>query len=155
MERKNDMDQSKKEFVLGVIGKAKDLTLATVRPDGYPQATTVSFANDDMTLYIGVGKESQKLANIRFSNKVSLTINNDYQDWHQIKGLSIGGLAEILENDDDIRAATACMIKRFPQVIEWLDSGQAMDAVFIRIVPQVISILDYEKGFGHTDLVTV
>ncbi|MFO1107063.1 MAG: hypothetical protein U1E34_13265 [Amaricoccus sp.] len=27
-------------------------------------------------------------------------------------------------------------------------------AIF-RIVPKVISVLDYSKGFGHTDLVTV
>ena len=26
---------------------------------------------------------------------------------------------------------------------------------FYRVVPKVISVLDYSKGFGHTDLVTV
>lgn len=36
------MDQSSKDFVLQVIDGANDLTLATVRDDGYPQATTVS-----------------------------------------------------------------------------------------------------------------
>jgi hypothetical protein len=24
----------------------------------------------------------------------------------------------------------------------------------VRLVPQVVSVLDYSKGFGHTDLVT-
>jgi nitroimidazol reductase NimA-like FMN-containing flavoprotein (pyridoxamine 5'-phosphate oxidase superfamily) len=149
------MDQASKEFALDIINKAKDLTLATVRPDGYPQATTVSYANDGLTIYVGVGKESQKIHNIRQNNKVSLTINTDYHNWSQIKGLSIGGIAEILSDSDEIRRATGCMIKRFPQVIEWLDSGQASEAVFLKITPQIISILDYEKGFGHTDLFTV
>lgn len=149
------MDHMTEEFVLNIIERAKDLTLATVRPDGYPQATTVSFAHDGLTIYVGVGKESQKINNIRNNNKVSLTINNDYHNWNEIKGLSMGGLASILTDADDIRVATGCMIKRFPQVIEWLESGQASEAVFLKIMPQVISILDYEKGFGHTHLVTV
>ncbi|MGZ3239946.1 MAG: pyridoxamine 5'-phosphate oxidase family protein, partial [Burkholderiaceae bacterium] len=51
------------EFILNILDKAKDLTLATVRPDGYPQATTVSYAHDGLTIYVGVGKDSQKIAN--------------------------------------------------------------------------------------------
>lgn len=149
------MDRSARKFILGIIDKAKDLTLATVRPDGYPQATTVSFANDGLTLYVGIGKDSQKADNIRHNNKVSLAINVDYQDWNQIKGLSMAGLAEILADPKEIRHAADCMIKRFPQVAEWAEGGQGSDAVFLKITPQVISILDYEKGFGHTDLVTV
>ena len=42
-----------------------DLALATIRPDGYPQATTVSYAHEGLTIYIGVGHQSQKAANIR------------------------------------------------------------------------------------------
>ncbi|HTN65123.1 MAG TPA: pyridoxamine 5'-phosphate oxidase family protein [Burkholderiaceae bacterium] len=149
------MDQLTQEFLLNIIDTAKDLTLATVRPDGYPQATTVSYAHDGLTLYVGVGKASQKAENIRHNNKVSLTINTDYQDWNQIKGLSMGGLAEILADPGEIRHAADCMIRRFPQLAEWAESGQGSDAVFLKITPQVISILDYAKGFGHTDLVTL
>lgn len=149
------MDRSARKFISDIIDKARDLTLATVRPDGYPQATTVSYANDGLTIYVGIGKDSQKADNIRHNNKVSLAINVDYQDWNQIKGLSMGGLAEIVADPKEIRHAADCMIKRFPQVAEWTESGQGSDAVFLKITPQVISILDYEKGFGHTDLVTV
>jgi general stress protein 26 len=149
------MDQAAKEFVLSILDKAKDLTLATVRPDGYPQATTVSYASDGLTIYIGVGKDSQKITNIRHSNKISLTINTEYHNWNQIKGISLSGVAEILTDSAEIGRATGCMIKRFPQVIEWLDSGQARDVVFLKITPHVISILNYEKGFGHAELVTV
>ena len=149
------MDQLTKEFLLNIIDTAKDLTLATVRPDGYPQATTVSYAHDGFTLYVGVGKASQKAENIRHNNKISLTINTDYQDWNQIKGLSMAGLAEIVVDPGEIRHAADCMVKRFPQLAEWAESGQGSDAVFLKITPQVISMLDYEKGFGHTELVTV
>lgn len=36
-----------------------------------------------------------------------------------------------------------------------MNSPQAADFAVVKIMPQVISLLDYEKGFGHTELVTV
>ncbi len=148
------MDQSFKDFVLNVIESANDLTLATVRPDGYPQATTVSFAHDGLNLYVGIGKHSQKADNIRHNNKVSLTINLPYQDWREIKGLSMSALAEIMDDGADADTARACLLKRFVQIAEWGDAALASDVAFLKITPQVISILDYSKGFGHTELAT-
>ena len=149
------MNAAARDFILDIINREHDLTLATVRPDGYPQAITVSYANDGLTIYVGTGKESQKVNNIRQNNKVSLTINTGYKDWNHIKGLSMGGVAEIVNDPDEIRRAGECMLKRFPQAAEWAQSDIANEIVFLKIHPQVISILDYEKGFGHTDLVTV
>jgi general stress protein 26 len=148
------MDMPTKQFVLDIINGARDLTLATVRPDGYPQATTVSYANDGLTIYVGVGKDSQKAHNVRNNDKVSLTINCDYDNWNQIKGLSMGAVAEVLSDPDAIRTAANCLMARFPQAAEWAQAGKADDIAFLRIVPQVISVLDYQKGFGHTELVT-
>jgi len=28
------------------------------------------------------------------------------------------------------------------------------DVALFRVVPEIVSVLDYTKGFGHTDLVT-
>jgi general stress protein 26 len=148
------MDQSFKDFVLQVIDGATDLTLATLRPDGYPQATTVSYAHDGLALYVGIGKHSQKAENIRHNNKVSLTINLPYHDWREIKGLSMSALAEIVQDGAGVATAKACLLKRFPQIAEWGDSAVASEMAFLKITPQVISILDYSKGFGHTELVS-
>ncbi|MGE5622007.1 MAG: pyridoxamine 5'-phosphate oxidase family protein [Bacillota bacterium] len=148
------MDQATREFVQHIIEHARDLTLATIRPDGYPQATTVSYANDGLTIYIGIGKDSQKANNIRHCNKVSLTINEEYDDWKQIKGVSMGALAEILTDAGEIRHATELMLKRYPQMEEWVQTDNPTDVVLLKVTPQVISVLNYEKGFGHTELVT-
>jgi nitroimidazol reductase NimA-like FMN-containing flavoprotein (pyridoxamine 5'-phosphate oxidase superfamily) len=152
--REDTMDQSFKDFVLNVIESANDLTLATVRPDGYPQATTVSFAHDGLNLYVGIGKHSQKADNIRHNSKVSLTINLPYQDWREIKGLSMSALAEIVDDSAGVVAARACLLNRCPQIAEWGDPTLASEVAFLKITPQVISILDYSKGFGHTELAT-
>ena len=99
------MQQPALDLIIDIINQAHDLTLATIRPDGYPQATTVSYANDGLTIYVGVGKDSQKVHNIRHCDKVSLTINLPYTDWMHIRGLSAAALADILQDQSDIEHA--------------------------------------------------
>jgi hypothetical protein len=149
------MDQSQDDLLMRILEGARDLTLATVRPDGYPQATTVSFAHDELALYVGIGKESQKAKNIRYTNKVSLAMQLPYDDWGEIRGLSMSAVAEILDAPDSVMAAQQCLLRRFPQVSKWVGPNMGREIALVRITPQVISLLDYSKGFGHTELLSL
>ncbi|WP_151447497.1 pyridoxamine 5'-phosphate oxidase family protein [Lacisediminimonas profundi] len=146
------MDRSTEQFILDIMDAAPDLTLATVRPDGYPQATTVSYAHDGLDIYVGIGKHSQKADNLHACDKVSVTISPGYTDWNHIKGVSLGGKASFVSDPKEAAHAADCMMKRFPQVSDWAGT-MSEEMEFIRIRPEVISVLDYEKGFGHTELV--
>jgi nitroimidazol reductase NimA-like FMN-containing flavoprotein (pyridoxamine 5'-phosphate oxidase superfamily) len=147
------MNSEHTQFITSVIDQARDLTLATVRPDGYPQATTVSFAHDGLVLYVGVGMHSQKADNIRQNDKVSLTITLPYQDWRDIRGVSMAAHAAILSDPAEISRAGACLLRRFPQALEWAGPNMAAEIAFLKISPKFISVIDYSKGFGHTELV--
>jgi general stress protein 26 len=147
------MDQPNKDFVLQVIEQAHDMTLATVREDGYPQATTVTYAHDGLTLYVGIGKDSQKARNIQRDNRVSLAISLPYHEWNEIRGLSMCARADLLDRPDEIEQAREFLMQRFPQVSEWGGPDMAKEVLFLRIRPEMISVLDYTKGFGHTELV--
>jgi hypothetical protein len=149
------MDKIQNDFVLQVLDMAPDLTLATIRPDGYPQATTVSFAHDGVVIYAGIGRNSQKAANIRACNRVSLTINLPYHDWREIRGLSMSAIAELLDDPLDAAQAAACLEQRFPAVAEWCGPDMGHEVAFLRIRPQMVSVIDYSKGFGHTELISV
>ncbi|HXJ02078.1 MAG TPA: pyridoxamine 5'-phosphate oxidase family protein [Micropepsaceae bacterium] len=154
------MDMSLKSKILDVLANAKDLTIATIREDGYPQATVVSFANDGFTLYFGCGDQSQKAKNIARNNKVSVTVTCDYHGWDEIQGISLGGIAEPVTDPKEIAQAARLMLIKFPQILKHLppDVTGVTDikgTSFYRVTPKVISLLDYTKGFGHTDLVTV
>jgi hypothetical protein len=148
------MEKTNQEFVLRVLDSAPDLTLATIRPDGYPQATTVSYAHEGMLLYAGIGRHSQKAENIRRNGKVSLTITLPYHDWLEIRGLSMSAIAELLDDPQDAATAAACLERRFPAVAEWGGPDMAHAVAFLRIRPQMVSVIDYSKGFGHTELVS-
>ena len=47
------MDSATHEKIVKILSGATDMTIATVRPDGYPQATTVGFVNDGVKIYFG------------------------------------------------------------------------------------------------------
>jgi general stress protein 26 len=145
------MDEASRKRILDLLKRHKIMTIATVRKDGYPQATTVTYVNDGLTLYFGCEKTAQKVKNIKRCNKVSLTIDRDYRDWNRIKGLSMAADAEVLRDRDEVRHAAALLARKFPQ---W-GTVPPEDVAFVKVVPKVISILDYAQGFGHTELVRV
>jgi nitroimidazol reductase NimA-like FMN-containing flavoprotein (pyridoxamine 5'-phosphate oxidase superfamily) len=137
-----------------ILDTVNDMTLATVRPDGFPQATVVAFVHDDLTLYFGAGAGSQKGQNLAACDKVSLTVTRPYTAWEEIEGLSAAGHARRLDDPDEIARAVELYQMRFPQVADIL-SRDPQDAAFFRIDLSVISLIDYSGGFGHTQLIEV
>lgn len=147
------MTQQLLDQARAILGKAKDMTIATVRDDGFPQATTVSYVSDGLTIYFGCEAGSQKARNISREPKVSLTVNPDYRDWNEIEGLSMGALAERITDPEEVERMGALMLAKFPQIAELFPESEAENLAVFKVTPKVISILDYTKGFGHTDLV--
>ncbi len=149
------MDKKMEAFILDLMRSHSYLTFATVREDGYPQATSVGYANRDLTRYVCAAKDSQKVRNIKRCDKVSLTIDREYEDWNKIKGLSMGANAEVLTDPNEIKQALDCVAKEFPPAAEIVTPQEVAEVAVIKITPKVISVLDYELGFGRTDLVEV
>lgn len=149
------MDETTRGQIISIIDDVDDMTIATVRDDGYPQATTVSYVNDGLTIYFGTATDAQKATNIARSNKVSLTVNRGYSNWGEIAGLSIGGLATIVTDPAEQQKVGELLFKKFPQIPEYASPADTENVALFRIDPIVISLLDYKKGFGHTELVEV
>lgn len=148
------MDERQEQFILELLAGHNTLTLATVREDGWPQATTVAYANEALDIFVATFPESQKVRNIRRDNRVSVTIDRDYEDWTRIKGLSMAAYAEIVADDETLALAEECFSDKFPQ-LQAIPLPEPFEVTMLRLTPKVISILDYEKAFGHTELVTL
>jgi len=146
------MDPVLKREIISILDDANDATIATVREDGYPQATTVSYVNDGLSIYFGCAAGSQKAKNLARDGRVSLTVNLPYTSWNDIRGLSIGGRAERVIEPQEVVQASQLMFERFPQIARYAPA-ELDDIVLFRVMPEVISVLDYRKGFGHSDLV--
>jgi general stress protein 26 len=148
------MDATARKKVLDLLDKHRLMTVATLRADGWPQATTVGYANDGLTLYFVCGAESQKAANIARDNRISLTIDSDTDNPLAITGLSMAARAIPISDSREIARMLGLLTQKYPEY-KGLPSPDMSLAKVMRVVPEVISILDYSKGFGHTDLVTV
>lgn len=107
------MDEPTRHQIVSIIDDVDDMTIATVREDGYPQSTTVSYVNDGLTIYFGTSADSQKARNIARSGKVSLTINRDYKNWDEIEGLSLAGLATVVDDPTEQQKVGDLLFKNF------------------------------------------
>ena len=149
------MDEPMRQKILALLEQHRIMTIATLRPDGWPQATTVGYANEGLTLYFLCGPDSQKAANLAREDRVSLTIDHDTPQVMEITGLSMAARAQaVVDRAEAEKALRLLMLKYPPQGSIPLPMPTPADVRIFRVTPTVISVLDYSKGFGHTDLVT-
>lgn len=148
------MDTQTHAQIIDILDRTADMTIATVRPDGFPQATVVSFVHDDLRIYFGTFKGAQKALNISSCDKVSLTVTPPYDSWNEIEGLSVGGHAHEVTDPDEVARVSELLLARFPQAADF-EPEDSSQLLLVRVDPVVVSLLDYGKGFGHTETIDV
>jgi general stress protein 26 len=145
------MDEALKAKILDELEHHHVMTLATIRPDGFPQATTVNYVHDDLTLYFAAGAASQKAGNIKLNNKVSAAIASEAQNIFELRGLSLSGLAERIVDEQEAQRWSLALFRTLPQSRRLVPADPKDLAVFA-ITPVAISLIDYASGFGKTYL---
>lgn len=143
-----------KRQIIDLLDHDRIMTVATNRPDGWPQATVVGYANDGLIIYCFIARNGQKFANITRDPRVALAIARDYPQPLQIKGLSMAARALIVEDKGERQHATSILLKRYPEY-KVMPPPDPAAVPMVRITPEIVSIIDYSKGFGHSDLVRV
>ncbi|MFW5453637.1 pyridoxamine 5'-phosphate oxidase family protein [Thioalkalivibrio sulfidiphilus] len=150
------MDEALGKKILNLLDEHRIMSVATLRPDGWPQVTTVGYVHDGLTLYFLCGLDSQKARNLAHDNRVSLTIDHDTADLMAISGLSMAAHAEPVIDRDEAQKVLGLLAQAYPEQdtskLE-IEMPTPDDVRIFRVTPTVISVLDYSKGFGHTDLV--
>ena len=150
------MDEEIRRKILTLLDQHRIMTVATLRPDGWPQATTVGYANKGLTLYFLCGLDSQKAANLARDDRVSLAIDHDTSDIMAISGLSMAGHAQAVTDLAEAGRVMQMLVRKYPEQTSLPGPMPSPEEVRIfRVTPTVISVLDYSKGFGHTDLVRI
>lgn len=149
------MDDAIRNKILSLLDQHRIMTIATLRPDGWPQATTVGYSNEGLTLYFLCGPDSQKAANLARDDRVSLTIDHDTPQVMEITGLSMAARAQLVVDPGEADKALRLLMQKYPpQDSIPLPMPTPAEVRIYRVTPKVISVLDYAKGFAHTDLVT-
>jgi nitroimidazol reductase NimA-like FMN-containing flavoprotein (pyridoxamine 5'-phosphate oxidase superfamily) len=148
------MDEQIKKKILEILDQHRIMTIATLRPDGWPQATTVGYVNEALTLYFLCGLDSQKAANLARDDRVSLTIDHDTDQIMEITGLSMAAHARAVVDRVEAEKVLRMLPLKYPdQAALPIAMPKPEEVRIFRVEPTIISVLDYSKGFGHTDLV--
>jgi nitroimidazol reductase NimA-like FMN-containing flavoprotein (pyridoxamine 5'-phosphate oxidase superfamily) len=151
------MDDLMKRKILSLLEAHRIMTIATLRPDGWPQATTVGYVNDGLVLWFLCGLESQKARNLAKDNRVSITIDHDTPDLMSITGLSMAARAHRVSDRAEAEKVLGMLPLKYPDAppsTAQMKMPAPEDVALFRVVPEIVSVLDYTKGFAHTDVVT-
>jgi hypothetical protein len=137
-----------------VLKRHRIMALATLRADGWPQATMVSYANLKLRSYFIISRGSQKFSNIVRDNRVSIAIGDPVVDPKLTYGLSMAARVWEVTNPEHRDEAYRVLTERHP-AFKGFPFPDWEGAALMQAVPQVISIVNFTKGYGHTDAMTV
>src|SRR5579859_7531130 len=136
------MNEQIKEKILALLDQHRIMTIATLRPDGWPQATTVGYVNEGLTLYFLCGLESQKAANLARDDRVSITIDHDTSNLMSIAGLSMAAHAQpVTDRAEAERILHRPPLKNPEQVALPMPMPSPEEIRIFRVTPTVISVL--------------
>jgi general stress protein 26 len=108
------MDEEIRRTILDLLEQHRIMTVATIRPDGWPQATTVGYVHEGLTLWFLCGLDSQKAANLARDDRLSLTIDHDTSDIMAITGLSMAARAEAVTDRAEAEKVLAMLPPKYP-----------------------------------------
>jgi uncharacterized protein YhbP (UPF0306 family) len=126
------------------------LTLATIGPDGEPQATDLYYAETgDLSLYFISVPGSRHAANVARDPRVAATIHADSTRWRDIRGVQLQGVCIRVAGTERATAWTRYTAK-FPFVLADAALARALHKVEIyRITPRWLRWVDNSAGLGH------
>jgi uncharacterized protein YhbP (UPF0306 family) len=145
------MPAALRERVLAYLRAHHVATLATHGPDG-PWAAAVFYASDGFELCFLSSPSSRHCRNLASSARVAATVQEDYADWREIRGVQLEGTVTELAGADE-RSARALYGEKFRFVRGPVGViAQALEKVrWYRLTPERLYFVDNSRGFGHRD----
>lgn len=127
------------------------MTLATYGPEGV-WAAAVFYAHDQFDLYFLSAKNTRHVMNLLSSPRAAATIQEDYADWTDIRGIQLEGIVQHLQGE-----ARQSAIALFQTKYSFLNQASpplrlALEKTnWFRLQPDRLYFVDNSKGFGHRD----
>jgi len=130
------------------------MTLATGGQEG-PWAAAVFYVNEGCRLYFLSAPTSRHCRNIAQDARVAGTIQEDYADWREIKGVQLEGIATRLSGDEENRVrglyAAKFPLLANPAAVPGAIAKALAKVAWYRLAPQRAYFIDNSVAFGHRD----
>ncbi|MCX7173168.1 MAG: pyridoxamine 5'-phosphate oxidase family protein [Proteobacteria bacterium] len=140
--------------VLAYLRDHRVVTLAT-GADGDLWAAAVFYVNDGFRLYFLSSPTSRHSLNLVQQPRVAATIQEDYSDWLEIKGIQLEGVASEISGDEEL-LARSLYAEKFPVVGKLAQAPAAIVKAMAKVrwyqlVPQRLYFIDNAAGFGRRE----
>lgn len=139
---------------IDILDSHRQMAISTIRPDGWPQTTIVGYANDGWTLYFLIFRSSQKFANISLDDRVSIAVSDDASSLGEIKAVYAGAHAREVTNETERDEAWKLLVQRHPNLGDFGQPDNIETALMLARC-RYVSLVDYSKGLGHTEALTI
>lgn len=118
-------------------------------------AAAVFYVNAGYTLYFLSSPTSRHCLHLAKNPRVALTVQEDYADWLEIKGIQIEGVVSELSGEEE-RLARRLYGQKFPIVGKLAQAPAAIVKAlakvrWYKVVPQRLYFIDNAVGLGHRD----
>ncbi|WP_280493086.1 pyridoxamine 5'-phosphate oxidase family protein [Nocardia asiatica] len=130
------------------LRRSRIATLATIGPKGTPHLTAMWYALIDGEIWFETKAKSQKAVNLRRDPRVTCMVEAG-QTYDQLRGVSIEGRAEIIEDAEKLFAVGVSVWERYngPYSEQARPMVEAMlhKRVAVRVVPERLRSWDHRK----------
>lgn len=147
------------ERILKYLQEHNTISLATVAKRK-PHAASVFYVNIGFELFYVSNPDSRHSTFLAATPAVAGTVNEDYDNWLDIKGIQLEGrvscVGSLVKNPRLVKA----YIGKYPNVKDFFVSPQKVGSGvaqkvsgvrFFKITPSRIFLLDNSLGFGHRE----
>lgn len=137
-----------------ILNANRLMAISTVRPDGWPQTTVVGYANKGFEIFFLIFRASQKYANIQQDSRISIAVAPEPEKVEQLKAVYAGAIAQEITEPEERDEAWKLLMERHSNLAGF-KIPEAEQAVFMRASCKHVSVLDYSRGLGHREQLTV
>jgi PPOX class probable F420-dependent enzyme len=151
MAGRRDAIKMSDEEIDAFLEAGRDLQVASINADGTPHLVTMWYAMQDGEIAFWTYGKSQKIMNLRRDPRLSVLVATG-EVYDQLKGVSIQGQAEIVDDQDAVLRYGEAVYERYwgPLDDTVRDGVRAMGAkrVVIVVKPEKILSWDHSKLGG-------
>lgn len=145
------MNRDPRQLALAYLANHQVMTLATTGPQGI-WAAAVFYVNDGFDLIFLSAGHTRHAQNITAVPHIAATIQEDYRDWEEIKGIQLEGRVSLL-SDVSRETAVARYLQKYPFLAKADEKMQAALAQvnWYLLQPEKLYFIDNSLGLGHRD----
>ena len=123
-----------KKAIAHLIEWERVCRVATVGEAGMPHLVPVCHVLPGGKIYFASGDDGRKVLNLRANARLALTIDLYSDDWANLKGVMVQGMAALIDKGPRFRKIRALLYKKYPQYPDEAALDES-DSTIVEVTP--------------------